>query len=223
MADARNGGAVLLEADAVLFDNDGVLVDSHDQVALAWGRLAVELGLDIDVLLADLAGVRAVDTLGRHLPPDETVRAAARLEDLEVELAGSTRPLPGALELIDQLQSRPWAIVTSAGRRLAVARWRGAGVPVPSVAITAEDVSSGKPDPEPFLVAAAALGVEPSRCLAFEDSPSGGASAQAAGATVVAVGPQPWGRQPAARVADLSQVAARAGSAPGAIVFAISP
>lgn len=163
MADARNGGAVPLEADAVLFDNDGVLVDSHDQVVLAWGRLAVELGLDIDVLLADLAGVRAVDTLGRHLPPDETARPAVRLKDLEVELAGSTRPLPGALELIDQLQSRPWAIVTSAGRRLAVARWRGAGVPVPSVAITAEDVSSGKPDSEPFLVAAAALGVQPSR------------------------------------------------------------
>ncbi len=197
---------MLIEADAILFDNDGVLVDSHREVELAWRRLADEFDLDAETLLPELIGVRAVDTLSRYLSPDRCRAATRRLEHLEVELAADTEPLSGAIDLLAQLDGRPWTIVTSATRRLAEARWAGAGISVPVRPVTADDVSRGKPDPEPFLIGARVLGVDPRRCLVFEDSPSGGLAAAAAGATVVAVGSIEWSIEPAARVADLTEV-----------------
>ncbi len=196
-----------IATEAVLFDNDGVLVDSHAETERAWRRLADEFRLDVEPLLVELVGVRAADTLGRHLDGDTLTAAVHRLEDLEVELAPLTRAGRGAAELLRRLPAARWTVVTSASRRLAIARWGGAGLPVSPVAVTAEDVSRGKPDPEPFLVGAARLGVDPSRCVIFEDSPSGGRAAEAAGATVVAVGPQPWTIEPAVRIPDLSAVA----------------
>ncbi len=125
------------------------------------------------------------------------------MEDLEVELADQTEAGAGAAELLDRLPAGRWTVVTSATRRLATARWRGAGLPVPPVTVTAEDVSRGKPDPQPYLAGARSLGVEVTRCLVFEDAPSGGAAARAAGAAVIAVGPQPWPMEPDARIPDL--------------------
>lgn len=197
-----------ITVDAILFDNDGVLVDSHREVELAWRQLAGEFDLDAEELLVQLIGRRAVDTLSQHLDRDRCQAATARLEDLEVELADQTKPLVGALELLDQLQGARWTIVTSGTRRLAEARWRGAAIPLPGRPITADDVTNGKPDPEPFLVGARALGVDPGRCLIFEDSPSGGEAARAAGAPVVAVGSHAWPFEPLARVDDLAAVSA---------------
>ncbi len=210
-----------LRVDAVLFDNDGVLVDSHAQTERAWGRLAVEFELDIDTLLAELAGVRAVDTLGRHLDGPRLDAAVARLEDLEVELAPLTEAGPGAADLLERLPADRWTVVTSAARRLATARWEGAGLPIPPVAVTAEDVTRGKPDPEPFLIGAARLGVEPGRCLVLEDSPSGGAAARAAGAAVVAVGLQPWSTDPDARIPDLTRLSVAA-ETPGSLTVRVA-
>lgn len=195
-----------ISVDAILFDNDGVLVDSHAQTEQAWRQLADEFDLDAAGLLAELAGVRAVDTLGRHLSGPPLAAAVARLEDLEVDLAHLTRPMPGAVELLGRLPEGAWTVVTSATRRLATARWEGAGLPVPAVTVTAEDVERGKPHPEPFLAGAAGLGVDPRRCLVFEDSPSGGAAARTAGAAVVAVGDQPWPEEPPVRIPDLRPV-----------------
>jgi len=200
-----------LEVDAVLFDSDGVLVDSHDQVQAAWTQLSLEYELDVEMILAEMVGLRATDTLERHLAGDVAERAVARLEDIEIGLARSTRPLPGAVELLARLPSCSWTIVTSASRRLAVARWRSAGIRIPDHVVTADDVSSGKPHPEPFLRAAGLLGIEPARCIVFEDSPSGGKAAKAAGTEVVAVGPHPWRTQPDGRVRDLSQVTVEEG------------
>lgn len=195
-----------IEADAILFDNDGVLVDSHREVELAWRQVAVEFNLDAERLLLELIGVRSADTLGRYLGGEQLDAAVERLEELEVELASQTRPLVGAHELIDQLADVSWTIVTSAARRLAEARWNGAGIAFPRSTITAEDVTLGKPHPEPFLAGANLLGVDAERCVIFEDSPSGGAGAIAAGATVIAVGTLPWKHEPAARVPDLAAV-----------------
>lgn len=203
---AASDNELLLACDAVLFDSDGVLVDSHVQVVESWTRLATEFGLDIDRLLTELVGVRAVDTLGRYLTGGRLVAACDRLEDLEVETAGGTVPVAGAASLLAALPDGRWTIVTSATRRLGTARWRGAGLPVPDRLVTADDVTAGKPDPEPFLAAARVLGVDPTRCLVFEDSASGGRAAQAAGAAVVAVGDQPWPFEPVARVPDLRSV-----------------
>ena len=203
-----------IEAEALLFDSDGVLVDSHAEVETAWRQLAAEFDLDAEHLLTELVGVRAVDTLSRYLDHDTCLAAMARLEDLEVDMATNTKPIAGARELLAQLGDRPWTIVTSATRRLAEARWTGAGIPLPANPITADDVSKGKPDPEPFLVGASTLGVEPSRCIVFEDSSSGGRAGLAAGASVVAVGSIAWPVEPTARVADLNAVAVAADGPP---------
>ncbi len=202
---------VTLAASAVLFDSDGVLVDSHREVEQAWRRLAGEFGLETERLLVELIGVRAVDTLARYLPPSDCAKAVDRLEDLEVELADQTRPMAGAPALLAALSGYRWTIVTSATTRLARARWSGAGIPMPEDPVTADDVSRGKPDPEPYLVGARTVGVDPARCLVFEDSPAGGVAARAAGATVVAVGRLPWSFEPAVRIPDLDGLTVKPG------------
>lgn len=199
-----------ITAAAVLFDNDGVLVDSHDQVVACWTRVADEFSLDIEVLLQQLVGVRAMDTLARHLPAERVGDAAARLEHLEIELAAQTKPLRGAIDLAQALDGGRWTIVTSGSRSLAEARWRNAGIPIPLKSVTADDVTIGKPDPAPFLAGARLLDVDPGNCAAFEDSASGGESARAAGMTVIAVGRQPWPFQPSARIDDLGAVSVNA-------------
>jgi sugar-phosphatase len=195
-----------IDAAAILFDSDGVLVDSHDLVEAAWRRLADEFDLQVDVLLGELAGVRAADTLGRYLDRGQVRAAVGRLEDIEVDLASQTQVKAGAGELTVRLPGTAWAIVTSASRRLAEARWSAAGLTIPAVTVTADDVERGKPDPEPFLSAAHLLGVSPGRCVVFEDSASGGVAAQIAGAIPIAVGRQVWPFAPAARILDLASV-----------------
>lgn len=199
-----------IEAQAILFDNDGVLVDSHEQVVAAWSQLAAEYSLDIDRLLVELVGVRSADTLSRYVPAEQLDDAVARLEVLEIELAAQTPALVGALDLVSQLPPDRWAIVTSATRPLADARWAGAQLVPPPSTVTADDVSHGKPHPEPFLAGAKVLGFDAARCVVFEDSPSGGEAARAAGAAVVAVGSLPWSFEPTARVNDLSEVTVHA-------------
>jgi len=107
--------------------------------------------------------------------------------------------------MLAALTNARWAIATSAGRRLAMARWAGAGIEA-TTTVTAEDVENGKPDPDPYLLAAERLGVDPSDCVVFEDSPAGGLSGRAAGAQVVAVGDLEWSFEPTARVPDMSYV-----------------
>lgn len=205
--------------DAILFDSDGVLVDTHELVESAWRQLAGEFNLPIGVLLRELVGVRAIETLAKHLPVDQVENAVKRLEDLEVGLTPATAVKPGCRRLLDQLPGARWAIVTSASRRLASARWAGARLPVPEVTVTADDVHRGKPDPEPFALAAERLGVAPERCLVFEDSASGGVAARALGASVCAVGDQPWSFEPMARISDLRSVSVRESS--GALTVTI--
>lgn len=203
------------DVEAVLFDNDGVLVDSHDLVDAAWRRLAEEFDLRIEVLLGELAGIRAVDTLGGHLDPERARAAVARLEDIEVDLAAQTQAKAGSRELTVRLPRTSWAIVTSASRRLAEARWSSAGLITPPTTVTADDVDKGKPSPEPFLTAAHLLGVPPGRCVVFEDSASGGMAARSAGAIPIAVGSQVWPFAPAARIHDLTSVTVAVSSTGG--------
>jgi sugar-phosphatase len=210
---ADRGAARSMHVDGLLFDSDGVLVDSHDQVDVAWRTLADEYGIDFDRLAHEFVGVPASETLARHVDQRSLRRAADRLEDLEVATAEGTAPVVGARELLASLPPDRWTIVTSATRRLAIARWRGAGIPVPAGVVTADDVTRGKPAPDPYLAGAAALGLPPGRCLVFEDSAAGGDAAVGAGCAVVAVGDQPWRVEPFARVPHLGAV--RAEAAPG--------
>jgi sugar-phosphatase len=207
-----------ITTSAVMFDSDGVLIDSHAHVAVAWRQVAAEFDLDFDVLIKELAGVPSEATFSRHLPAAEVTRAVRRLEDLEVDLADSSKALPGALRLLEQLPADSWTIVTSGSRRLAEARWRGAGIPIPPRVVTADDVTAGKPNPEPYQTAAHMLGVDPRHSVVFEDSAAGGKAGELAGATVIAVGNQPWSTQPVARVETLTEVNAQPGGPPITLV-----
>jgi mannitol-1-/sugar-/sorbitol-6-phosphatase len=175
---------------AVLFDMDGTLVDSTASVVRCWLRLADELGVGRARLQAAAGhGRPARDIVDDLLPgTDESVRAAAlaRITALEVSDVDGVVALPGAVRALHAAGGRG-AVVTSCTADLARARWGAAGIPVPSVVVTADHVVRGKPDPEPFLTGAARLGVDPADCLVVEDAPAGLAAGRAAGMATLAV------------------------------------
>lgn len=96
-------------------------------------------------------------------------------------------PVAGAEQLLTMLAEVPWAVVTSAGPVLARRRLTMAGLPIPRVLVTGEDVTSGKPAPDGYLLAAQRLGVAPSQAVVFEDTPPGIAAARSAGSHVIGV------------------------------------
>ena len=177
-----------ITVDAVLFDLDGTLADSTPSVERSWRRLADRLGLDFGDLAGTYHGVPARQTLTR-LMPDAT---AAEIEDVNTWLGDveandldGVVPIPGALAVLSALPQDRWAIVTSGTRRLATGRIAAAGLPMPGELVTADDVSVGKPDPAPYVLAAKRLGFESKRCLVVEDAPAGVASGLASGAMVL--------------------------------------
>lgn len=192
---------------SILFDSDGVLVDSHSDGQRAWCQLSGEYDFTLDdEVFASLAGIRTKDSLARFVAADSVAEAVSRLEDLEVEFAVGTRSLPGAHELVSSIPGDRWAIATSASLRLGFARWTAASMPIPDIVIAAEDVSHGKPHPEPYLTAASRLQVDIADCLVVEDSPGGAQAGRAAGARLLAVGDQEWQFEPESRVPDLAGV-----------------
>ncbi|MEW2168210.1 HAD family hydrolase [Streptomyces sp. NPDC007084] len=200
-----------IHADALLFDNDGTLVSSLDSVNRCWTRWAQEYGLTAeDFARVGLHGRPAAEIVADLLPADLVPRALARVEQLELEdVAGGVVPLPGTLDLLATLPAERWAVVTSATRRLAEARLVEAGIR-PKALIAADDITRGKPDPEPYLLAARLLGVDPARCVVFEDAPAGLRSGRAAGMTTVALATTHPAHELAADhvVEDLSAVSA---------------
>lgn len=178
-------GADIWAPAAILADLDGTLVDSVASSRRAWGALARRRGLDEEETHRFAMGRPTRETVGLLVPEGERDAEHARIDRDEVEDAGSVVAYPGARELL--AGPVPVAIVTSGSRELATARLRGAGLEPPAVLVTADSIERGKPDPEPFLLGARGLGIDPGRCLAVEDAPSGIASARAAGVPVVAL------------------------------------
>ncbi|WP_431772960.1 HAD-IA family hydrolase [Streptomyces cucumeris] len=177
-----------ISADALLFDNDGTLVSSMESVVRCWTRWAGEYGVSEEEFAAvELHGRPANDIIGDLLPAERIAGARARIDALELaDVPGGVKLLPGTAELLTGLPAARWAVVTSANATLAAARLTEVGLR-PGTLITADDITRGKPDPEPFLLAAERLGVDPARCVAFEDAPAGLASARAAGMRTVAL------------------------------------
>ncbi|MFI0513702.1 HAD family hydrolase [Streptomyces sp. WSLK1-5] len=178
-----------IHAEALLFDNDGTLVSSLASVHRCWTRWAEEFGITQEAFeRVELHGRPAVEIAADLLPADVVPRALARIEELEVEdvPGGGVQLLPGTTALLDSLPADRWAVVTSATRRLAEARLEAVGIR-PKTLVAADDVTRGKPDPEPYLLAARELGVDPARCVVFEDAPAGLRAGRAAGMSTVAL------------------------------------
>ncbi|MET8075953.1 HAD family hydrolase [Streptomyces sp. NPDC005303] len=178
-----------IHAEALLFDNDGTLLSSLESVHRCWTRWAEEFGITAEAFArVELHGRTAAEIAAELLPADVVPAAVARIEDLEVADVpdGGVHLLPGTAAFLDSLPAERWAVVTSATRRLAEARLEAVGI-LPKTLIAADDVTRGKPDPEPYLLAARELGVDPSRCVVFEDAPAGLRAGRAAGMTTVAL------------------------------------
>jgi sugar-phosphatase len=168
----------------LLADLDGVLVDSYEAVARTWRWWAARHGIDPAPFI-DSHGRPTQETIAELAPCLDAVAEAAVIEERESIDTADVAALPGAAELLST--GRQVAVVTSGTRALALGRLGAAGLPVPEVLVTAESVRRGKPDPEPYLLAAAQVGVEPANCTVFEDAPAGIAAGKAAGMRVVAV------------------------------------
>ncbi len=176
-----------LDVRGILFDLDGVLVDSTACVERTWRGWAQDRGLDADAVVEYAHGRRAAEAIA-HLAPDliaaDEVATLVRREAVE---SRGVYPIAGAATLLERLPHARWAIVTSGVRSVATFRIALGGIPTPGVVVTADDVRRGKPDPEGYLRAAALLGLPPADCVVVEDAPAGLAAARAAGMHTIGV------------------------------------
>jgi sugar-phosphatase len=169
-----------VEIHGLLFDNDGVLVDSHGAAKQAWDQWAIEFGKVFNI--DDNAGRRAQDLVLEMVGEELFEFANDRINQLEQDSAHQTIALPGAVDLLTGLPAGAWTVCTSANPNLGRARLAAAGLPIPSELVTAYDVERGKPHPDPYLLGARRLKLRASECVVFEDADAGVQAAKAAGA-----------------------------------------
>ena len=177
---------IQIHCAALLFDMDGVLIDSTPAVARVWRRWAIERGFNPEEVVARAHGRPSLTTVREYLPSANLEAENREVERREIEDLDGVVPLPGALELLGRLPEDRWTIVTSCTRALAGVRLKAAGLPLPRKLITSNDITLGKPHPEPYLKGAAVLGFAPADCVVVEDAPAGLRAGKAAGAKVIA-------------------------------------
>ncbi len=178
---------VEFECDAVLFDLDGVLVDSIECIERIWHEWATKHKINYTELMKVAHGRRTVETvrlIAPHLDPDEELEALEGEESTSLE---GVRKIDGAVALLQALPETNWAVVTSGSRRTATARIKFAGLPMPRVLVTSDDVERGKPAPDAYLLAATKLQIAPQHCLVIEDAPAGIKAAHAASMPAIAI------------------------------------
>lgn len=174
--------------DAVLFDMDGTILTSRKAAERVWAAWAAKFGIDLETFLPTIHGVRAVDTIRKQaIPGVDPEREADWITQAEMVDVAGIEPIPGAAEFLSALPADRWAVVTSAPRELACRRIEAAGLPRPPVLVAADDVERGKPAPDCFLLGAQRLGVDPRRCLVFEDAAAGITAADAAGCALIVI------------------------------------
>jgi sugar-phosphatase len=172
---------------AILFDLDGVLCDSTRAVDREWREWAQRKGVDGDAVMAIAHGVRTLEVIRRVAPHLDAEAEAAAIENHEAHDQEGVSVMPGAAVLVSSIPDGRWGVVTSGSRLLATNRLRHCGLQVPKVLVTADDVTHGKPHPEPYLKGAAAMGLSPEDCLVIEDAPAGIQAARAGGMTVIGI------------------------------------
>jgi len=165
---------------------DGVLIDSTPAVARVWHKWALQHGFNPGEVVARAHGRPSITTVREYLPQADHEAENRIVERSEMEDLEGVIPLPGARELLTSLPGDRWTIVTSSTRPLAEVRLRAAGLLIPRKLVTSSDVTNGKPHPEPYLKAAAALGYAATECVVVEDAPAGIRAGKAAGAKVIA-------------------------------------
>ncbi|GGX88215.1 HAD-IA family hydrolase [Streptomyces hiroshimensis] len=202
-------------ASALLFDSDETLVSSLQSVQHVWSRWVESYGMTLEEAMArvEVHGRPAAEIVAALLPAEKVAEGLRRLVDAEVAdaLAGGVTPVPGAAALLASLPEDRWAVVTSSSRRVAETRLAQAGIHPKFLITSDDDITHYKPHPEPFLLAAERLGVDPSRCVVVEDAPAGLAAGRAAGMATVALTTthRPDQLRADATVADLTAVSAR--------------
>ncbi len=172
---------------AILFDLDGVLVDSTGSVTRQWRRWAEEQNLDPDEVVEIAHGVRTIEIVRRLAPHLDAKAETLRLEKREADDHQGVSVMPGAAELLKAIPPGRWCVVTSGTRYLATARLQLGNLPMPQVLVSADDVSKGKPHPEPYLMGAKLLGANPTECLVIEDAPAGIRAAHAGGMKAIGI------------------------------------
>jgi sugar-phosphatase len=176
-----------IECDAVLFDLDGVLIDSSACIQRHWREWADQHDLDVNLIMQQAHGMRTIETIRRVAPHLDAAREEALYTANEVRDTSGVVMIDGAPQVLSLLPEDAWGIVTSCSLDLAKARLNAVGLPLPGVLVTSDDVSQGKPDPQPYLVGARRLGVPAERCVVVEDAPSGIAAGKKAGMLVIAI------------------------------------
>ncbi|QRM56781.1 HAD-IA family hydrolase [Sinorhizobium sp. BG8] len=167
---------------------DGTIINSIAAAERVWSNWARRHGLDVEAFLPTMHGKRGIDTIRQlNLPGVDAEAEAKEIEQLEIEDVAGVMPLPGAIAFLSALPPERWAIVTSSPIALAKRRLAAAGMPVPKVIVTAEDVTIGKPAPDGYILGAQRLGVDPADCLVFEDVAAGVIAGERAGAHVMVI------------------------------------
>ncbi len=182
----KKNGMIEIRCSALLFDMDGVLINSTPVAARVWARWASAHGFDPDMVVEMAHGRPSRQTIRELMPNSDVDAEDKKVERMEMDDVEGVVLLPGTRELLDSLPPNRWTIATSCTRPLAEVRLRAAGLPVPAKIVTSSEVKIGKPDPEPYLKAAAKLGYAASDCIVAEDVKAGVESGKAAGARVVA-------------------------------------
>jgi sugar-phosphatase len=176
-----------LTCSALLFDLDGVLIDSTPAVARVWHRWALDHGFNPEEVVARAHGRPSLATVRDYLPHADHDAENREVERREIADLAGVVPLPGALALLASLPLDRWTIVTSCTRRLAEVRIKAAGLPLPARMVTSTDITHGKPHPEPYLKGVSLLGFPAAQCVVLEDAPAGIRSGKSAAAKVIAL------------------------------------
>lgn len=178
---------VIVGIKAILFDMDGTLVNSIPAVELVWGKWARLHGLDVEHVLHSIHGKPARDSIKLLAPHLDLAQEEDWILQSELAESAGIAAIAGARELLATLKDYPWAIVTSADRELALHRLKLAGIELPAILVTVNDVKKGKPDPEGYLLAASKLQINPTECLVVEDTVAGLEAGRRAGMKLLGI------------------------------------